>query len=152
VYKRIQEWFASQWLHDGQGDCTKKDNLALATAVLLYEVMRSDDKFTASEEKTYRLQLEQHFSLSDAALDTLCELTQEKAENAVDFQQFTKVLNEMCTLEQKRAIMESLWSVAYADHELSADEEYTIRKIADLLYVPHSQFIQSKLKVREQKL
>jgi uncharacterized tellurite resistance protein B-like protein len=151
VYKRIQEWFTSQWLSDGQGSSNQEDNLALATAVLLYEVMRSDDEFTASEERAYRLQLEQHFSLSHTALDTLCELTQEKAENAVDFQQFTKVLNEMCTLEQKRAIMESLWSVAYADHKLSADEEYTIRKIADLLFVPHSQFIQSKLTVQEQQ-
>jgi len=150
VYRKIQEWFTTQWLTVGQEDVDENHQLALATAVLLYEVMRSDHEYTASEEHTYRQQLEQHFSLSQVELDTLCELTVEKAENAVDFQQFTKVLNEMCDPQQKRAIMESLWAVAYADHQLSADEEYTIRKIADLLFVPHSQFIQSKLKVQEQ--
>ena len=44
-------------------------------------------------------------------------------------------------------LLEDLWRVAYADDKLDKYEEYQIRKIADLLYIPHSIFIQSKLNV-----
>ena len=38
---------------------------------------------------------------------------------------------------------------AYADKSLAPLEESTIRQIAELLYVPHSQFIKAKLAVIE---
>jgi uncharacterized tellurite resistance protein B-like protein len=75
-------------------------------------------------------------------------LSQSKADSAADYQQFTRVLNDIYDAEAKRSVLDSLWSVAYSDHELSPDEDYTIRKIADLLYIPHSQFIQSKLSIK----
>jgi len=43
----------------------------------------------------------------------------------------------------------SLWAIAYADESLAPLEESTIRQIADLLYVPHSQYIKTKLEVVE---
>jgi uncharacterized tellurite resistance protein B-like protein len=42
-----------------------------------------------------------------------------------------------------------MWRVAYADAELSAYEQHTIRKIADLLYVPHRAYIAAKLRARD---
>ena len=149
MLKNIQEWFKGQW-----GDTSTSDDvnsLEIATAVLFYEVIRADREFTESEERSYREQLTKHFSLSESELQTLCDLTKVKAENAVDYQQFTKVLNDLYSPEQKRSILDSLWTLAYADHELSPDEDYTIRKIADLLYLSHSQFIQSKLAMQSLK-
>ena len=37
-----------------------------------------------------------------------------------------------------------LWKIAYADGELAAIEEHIIRKIADLLYLRQSEYIQTK--------
>jgi uncharacterized tellurite resistance protein B-like protein len=141
----IQEWFKNH-LEVDNGDSAH--TIELATAVLLYEVMRADHKFDQLEQRSYRDQLEKHFSLSEAELETLCDLSQSQAEHAADYQQFTRVINDTYDAKQKRAVLDSLWSVAYADHELSPDEDYTIRKIADLLYIPHSQFIQSKLSIK----
>ncbi|HCL10941.1 MAG TPA: hypothetical protein DHW66_01840, partial [Alteromonas sp.] len=59
--------------------------------------------------------------------------------------QFTKALNEGMSAELKERVMRGLWQVAYADATLSPDEEHIIRKIADLLYIPHSRFIKAKL-------
>lgn len=141
----IQEWFKS---HLETDNSDSQHTIELATAVLLYEVMRADHKFEQLEQDSYRKQLKKHFSLSGTELETLCQLSQSKADNAADYQQFTRVINELYGPEEKRAVLDSLWSVAYADHELSPDEDYTIRKIADLLYIPHSQFIQSKLSIK----
>lgn len=141
----IQEWFK------GHLEADTSDNqhtIELATAVLLYEVMRADNNFDQLEHESYRKQLEKHFTLTATELETLCKLSQSHADEATDYQQFTRVINELYGLKEKRAVLDSLWSVAYADHELSPDEEYTIRKIADLLYIPHNQFIQSKLSIK----
>jgi uncharacterized tellurite resistance protein B-like protein len=141
----IQQWFKNQ-LEIENSD--SQHTIELATAVLLYEVMRADHKYEKLEQESYRKQLEKHFSLSGIELETLCQLSQSKADSAADYQQFTRVLNDIYDSEEKRSVLDSLWSVAYSDHELSPDEDYTIRKIADLLYIPHSQFIQSKLSIK----
>lgn len=135
-------WFSQ---HLQKTETGSAHNVELATAVLLYEIMRADNKFDSQEQSVYLQQLQQHFTLSEDELRELCELTTHHAEEAVDFQQFTRVINDSCDIKQKRSILDSLWLIAYADHELSADEDYTIRKIADLLYLPHSEFIKSKL-------
>ena len=145
MLSNIQEWFKNQL------DADNRDNqhtIELATAVLLYEVMRADHKFAQLEQDSYRKQLKKHFSLSETELETLCHTSQTQAENAADYQQFTRVINDLYGPKEKRAVLDSLWSVAYADHELSPDEDYIIRKIADLLYIPHNQFIQSKLSIK----
>jgi uncharacterized tellurite resistance protein B-like protein len=141
----IQEWFKN---HLETDNTDNPHTIELATAVLLYEVMRADNKLEQLEQESYRKQLEKHFSLNGTELETLCQLSQSQADDAADYQQFTRVINDIYGPDEKRAVLDSLWSVAYADHELSPDEDYTIRKIADLLYIPHSQFIQSKLSVK----
>ncbi|MFT2092633.1 TerB family tellurite resistance protein [Paraglaciecola sp. 2405UD69-4] len=138
----INKWFTQQF---DVNDESEKPSIELATAVLLYEVMRADHEFTELEFKNYEEQLNKHFSLSATQLSTLCDLTKKEAEEATDYQQFTRVLNDVYGVDEKRKVLDSLWSIAYADHELNPNEEYTIRKIADLLYLPHSEFIQSKL-------
>ena len=44
-----------------------------------------------------------------------------------------------------------LWRVAYADGCLDPYEEALVRKIADLIYVPHRDFIRTKHRVRDGK-
>ncbi|MFT4993535.1 MAG: putative tellurite resistance protein B-like protein [Paraglaciecola sp.] len=142
MLSKLHDWFDK---HLTQSDVPTEHTVELATAALLYEVMRADHQFDVQEQAVYRQQLERHFSLEMAELNVLCELTSKHVDEAVDFHQFTRLINDHCDPQQKRRIMDSLWLVAFADHDLSADEEYTIRKIADLLYIPHSQFIKSKL-------
>jgi uncharacterized tellurite resistance protein B-like protein len=38
-----------------------------------------------------------------------------------------------------------MWKVAYADGDLDKYEESIIRKVADLLYIWHSDFVNTKL-------
>ncbi|GGW74797.1 tellurite resistance TerB family protein [Alteromonas halophila] len=119
----------------------------LATATLFSEIIRADRDIQQAELDTYREKLAAQFGLSDHELDTLMQEGQEMAEDAVDFVQFTQVINEKCSNEQKITILKGLWQVAYADNEIAPIEEHTVRRIADLLYIPHSQFIKTKLDV-----
>ncbi len=128
-------------------DDQDEHTLELATAALFSEIIRADRDIQQSELDTYRDKLAAQFNLSDDELSALMDEGQEMAEDAVDFVQFTQVINEKCDSEQKAAILKGLWQVAYADNEIAPIEEHTIRRIADLLYIPHSQFIKTKLDV-----
>ena len=44
-----------------------------------------------------------------------------------------------------------MWGIAFADGELHHYEEAVIRRLADLLYVPHRDFILTKHEVSGQK-
>ena len=143
MLKNLTQWFQNQFEQPEQD--TPASTVELATAVLLYEIMRADHKFEDSEREVYRSALTSKFSLSTQALEELMEMTKQQSDYAADFQQFTRVLNDKCNAKEKRAILDSLWQVAYADKHIDAHEEHLIRRIADLLYIPHSQFIQSKL-------
>lgn len=145
MLKRVTLWFQNQFEQQQQENQTH--TVELATAVLLYEIMRADEKFEQSERQVYRSILTTQFSLSEEEVQALMEMTEQNADFAADFQQFTRVLNDKCSAEEKRAILDSLWQVAYADNDIDAHEEHLIRRIADLMHIPHSQFIQSKLKI-----
>lgn len=149
MFTKLLSWFESQTTRSMLSYPQHKTELA--TAVLLYEIMRADDTFYAQEQETFELLLTRHFSLDTEELDTLIELTAARAAEAVDFAQFTRIINDNCDNSEKRKILESLWHIAFADNNLDPHEEYLIRRIADLLHMPHSQFIQSKLAVQDKR-
>ena len=53
------------------------------------------------------------------------------------------------TYPQKVKIIEHLWEIAFADTSLDKHEEHMVRKIADLIYVEHKDFIDAKLRVKK---
>jgi|TARA_R110000744_G_scaffold114512_4_gene214175 uncharacterized tellurite resistance protein B-like protein len=140
---KLVNWFEEKTRQNeesGQGGSQE-----VATAVLLYELMRADGDFSTEEQHAYEQILRSHFSLDDSQLNELLALTKEKASQATDFSQFTRVINATNSVAQKRGIIDGLWKIAYSDDVIDPEEEHMIRRVADLLYIPHSQFIKSKL-------
>lgn len=123
-------------------------SLQLATAVLLIEVMRSDADGVAREQATVLKILKERFELTDAEVAWLAELGHQTATAANDLYQFTSLINRELKLPERVRIIEYMWQVAYADNQISAHENHLMRKIADLLYVPHSDYIAAKMRAR----
>ena len=121
----------------------------LATAALLSEIVNADNQVTETEREEYEKQLRKHVNVDDDAMALLLKRGQETADDAIDLVHFTQVLNKHCDADERVRVVKSLWSIAYADESLASLEESTIRQIADLLYVPHSQYIKTKLDVVE---
>ena len=119
----------------------------LATAALLFEIVNADKHVTQSEREEYERQLKRHANVDPEALSLLLEQGQETADDAIDLVKFTQVLNAQYDAEEKRDVIRSLWAIAYADDTLAPLEESTIRQVAELLYVPHSQLIKTKLEI-----
>lgn len=121
----------------------------LATAVLLLEVSRADFDIQEEELRTIVSALADRFRFSEQEVKNLVDLALSEQEHHVSIYPFVKIINDGCTMEEKKRLLLDLWKTAYADSRLDKYEEYQIRKIADLLYLPHSTFIQTKLDVLE---
>ena len=118
--------------------------LQLACAALMIEVLYADHSVDQSEIDALRKALQDNFDLKIDEAESLIQLAEEERTQATDYYQFTSLINEFYTQQQKRELVTRLWQMAYADHTVHKLEEHLVRRLADLLHVPHSAFIQSK--------
>lgn len=116
----------------------------LATAALLVEVAMADHQFSEVELQNIGVVLKRKFSLTSMELDELIDLAKHETNHATSLHQFTQLINQYCNQEEKFNLMKAMWEMAYADGDLNKYEDYIIRKVADLIYVPHAEFIRAK--------
>lgn len=127
---------------------TQSHKPELAAAALLVEIMNADDALTTAESESIKTILVETLLLSeDIAADLLVNAKQTVHE-ANDLFQFTEVINSTYSREEKVELIESLWKVAYSDQQLDKYEEHMIRRISELLYVDHSDFMKTKNKIK----
>lgn len=125
------------------------DRLQLAAATLLIEVINSDHQLDDREWAETSAILKQCLQLQQGALDDIIKLAKNAAHRATSLYEFTELFNANYTYAEKLALMENMWRVAYADSSLDRYEDHLIRKVSELIYVSHSDFIRTKLKVRD---
>ena len=122
--------------------------LNVATAALLIEVMTIDGNMDEEEMDSVKSNLSKILELSDDEIQELIDLSQEEVSDATSLYQFTKEINANFELQQKLDLMTALWQVALADDYLDKYEESILRKIADLIHLRHSEYIECKTKAR----
>ena len=119
----------------------------VATAALLVEVMRADYEVRTEERDAVLRALGAAFGdLSPEETRNLLARAEERADDATSLYEFTRHINRQLDHKQKAHVVELLWRVAYADGDLDKYEEHLVRRIADLIHVPHSVFIRMKHK------
>ncbi len=129
----------------------KPHTIELATAVLMIEISLADDRIDEKERDTINKLLFDNFGLTDNDLNELINLAENEVDHAVSLYDFTRLINDNLNESEKLIIIENLWQIAYADSVLDKYEEYYIRKIADLLYVSHSNYIKAKITAAEKQ-
>ena len=116
----------------------------LAVAALLIEVAMADHIFDEREMLSMQHHLKQKFAITDTQIAELIELAKEESTEATSLHQFTKLIHQHCSTQEKFELLVSMWELALADSQLDKYEEYVIRKVADLIYVPHTEFVRAK--------
>lgn len=120
----------------------------LASAALLIEVAVVDNKLDQSEQDALQTVLTEKFQLTEQEAQDLYDLAKAERDQATSTYQFTQLINQNFSSEEKFELVKDMWLIAFADNVLDKYEEYTIRKVADLIHVPHSDFIRAKHLVR----
>ncbi|MGE6662567.1 TerB family tellurite resistance protein [Pseudomonas sp. NPDC077408] len=122
-------------------------SVEVAAAALLIEVGRADYESDADEQKAIIEAIRLGSGLEDGELESLVAFAQESAERSTSLYEFTTLINAQYSMDEKFVLIKTLWRVAAADGDIHRYEDHLIRRIADLLYVPHSDFIRAKLEV-----
>ena len=149
MLKRLREMITGNFVKSVEGTEEREHALRLATATLLVEVVRADHEEAVVEEEVVLKQLGNFFDLSKEETSLLVQAAEQEADYAVSLQSFSRELHENLTIKEKHVVIEMLWRVALADSQLDKYEDYLVRKVADLLYVPHQDLIRIRNRVSD---
>lgn len=141
----IKQFFSTQLSIEKNSDPQRQ--LQMAAAALLIELSRADYKQDREEQIAIESALKKSFSITEQQLVELIALAEEENQQATSLYEFTNLVKDNYSAEQRFDLVKMLWEVAIADGEISKYEDHLIRKIADLIYLPHSDFIRAKLSV-----
>lgn len=134
-------------LLDGAGgvpEMVDERGLHLAAATLLFEVAKADHQLDPVEIERLRQVLRENWKLDGEDLNDLLEVAERESDNSASLYRQLDLLNGQLSHEQKYQLMKGLWQVACADGQIHHYEEHLVRRLADLLYVPHREFIRAK--------
>lgn len=145
---QLQSYFRERLAPDADDDPEHRRNLA--AAALLIEVARADFAYDGEEERAIESLLEHTLGLGSDEVAELVRLAHEESREATSLHQFTRLIHESHSIDEKKRLMEALWRVAYADGHLDKYEEQLLRRIADLLHLRHGEFIRAKHAARDE--
>ncbi|QQD19599.1 TerB family tellurite resistance protein [Spongiibacter nanhainus] len=121
--------------------------LEKAAGALLIEVSKSDYDQDPAEVEKIRDLLSRHFSVSVDDMEGFMKDVEDHSHQGTSLYPYTRFINDNCSNEEKYLLIKSLWEVAAEDGRIDKYEDYVIRKVSDLIYLPHSDFIRAKLEV-----
>ncbi|MDH4099448.1 MAG: TerB family tellurite resistance protein [Nitrospirota bacterium] len=122
----------------------------IAAGVLLLEAAHADNQCTEEEMEHVVATLRSKFNLTPEYAEELIQMAHTARDNAMDLWQFTNQVNQQFSAEEKVAILEDVWRIIHLDGQLDKHEDYIARKLANLLHLSHKQFIDAKIKARQQ--
>ena len=120
----------------------------LAAAALMVEAASLDDDFDSDERARIETLLQERFSLTAVEAGELLSAGEQASTDSVEWQSFTRAIKDGFEPEERIALIEMLWEIAYADGELHDYEASLIRRITGLLYVSDRDSGEARKRVR----
>jgi len=148
----LKKLFALTSITDSESseEATAEQLLPAAAAILLLEVAWADHNISDTEIAVIGSSLQNLFELQEPFVSQLLQDARQKHATSVGVYEYTRTLNETLSEDEKFQLLIALWRLALSDNDLHALEEHVIRRISELLYVPHTRFITAKREAREQ--
>ena len=125
----------------------EKKDIRNAVASLLIEVARADYVEDAEETREIQALLKDYFLMELSEVEDLMQRAARSVDDAIAIHPFTQTIRTELSSEHREQVIEMMWAVAFADGVKDANEEFLIRKVADLIHVSHAHFIRARRKV-----
>ena len=137
---------------DSESEDALRHRLQLASAALLIETARADFTQDQAEQAAMETLLCSTLKLNEMEVQQLIKQASARVDESISLYEFTRLINDHFTSNQKLQLIHNMWVVAWADNSVDRYEEHLIRQVAELTYVPHEHYIRSKYKARDQIL
>ena len=122
--------------------------IELTASLLAYEIARGDGDVSDSELSIILNEIKKITSKVGKSEQEILKIIQDFSSDSISFHEFIQDINKDYSKEDKLALLDFLWSVAYADTVLEVNEERLIRRIADLIHLKDMDVLKIKDKVR----
>ena len=126
-------------------------DIRVATCAILLEMANIDGEFSKEEQEKIVTLLKNSFQLSDEHANELIRSSKEELNGSIDLWQFTNLINQNYSRDEKNSIVEMVWKVIYSDGKLDKHEDYLVHKLGKLLRVSHKELIAAKIKTAKKK-
>ena len=128
---------------------THHKKLQIATAALFIEMAKADGNFSDGERERVMHIMLNTFNLDEDCVNELIELSEKKLEKSISVYEFTSIINDHFSREEKFELLEGLWKIIYVDDKLDKYEDRLVKVIGGLINVDHKDIINAKLLVKE---
>jgi uncharacterized tellurite resistance protein B-like protein len=124
------------------------DSTALneAIATLLIEAARVDDNTTEADIAEAKKSLKLLANINSEQADVLLGKVSLPKNRPTSYLPLTRTINQNLDYDQKCVLIGAMWAIAHSDSHIDPHEDHIIRKISDLIYVSHRDFIDQKIK------
>lgn len=140
-----------KWLGGSPHDAAPALQVEQAVAAMLHEMARMDYEVRAEDLDVARAALIDLLDVQATQADALLAEARANAVRLTSYHEPISAINAAFDPDKKIRLIEHLWSVAHADDDLHAHEDHLVRKLSDLLYIPHLQMMLARQRVRERK-
>ena len=127
------------------------DPVAIAACALLLEIAQADSTFTAEERERIARHAREDLGVPEGDVREVLRLAEEARKESVDLYQFTRLVTESFSREQRLLLIEAIWGVVYSDGVLTAVEGQLARRIAELLGFQHPEVQAARERVAARK-
>ena len=124
--------------------------IQVATAAIFIELAGADGEFTYEERQQIITSLKNRFDLEDEYVNELLDLSKKKLDESVSLYEFSGIINDNFSSEDKFELLKNLWRLIYTDKKLDKYEDHVIKIIGGMLKLEHKQVINAKMLIREE--
>jgi uncharacterized tellurite resistance protein B-like protein len=149
MFSSLVSFLEQRFTDDPRAKPVPRDELRIACAALLVEMVRADFDESEAEVARARELLTERYGLDAPDAERLLDAARREADHSVSLFRFTHLVNQHLSPLDKLALMGMLWDAAYTDGSIDKHEDALMHKLADLMYVPLSDLMRLKEKSRE---
>ena len=150
MLESIKKFFVENMDTSDQESRVSSDrSVSIACCALLLEMAHADSQFSQSERDNIISILQTNFHMTQSDANVLLNLSEMERKESLDLWQFTNLINQTYSHEEKVKVAETLWQVIYTDGKVDKHEEYLMRKLTFLLDIDHEDMIVAKFRARD---
>ena len=124
--------------------------IQIAACALLVEIGKADSNFTNEERKKIISIMKNTFNVEEDYVNELIELSEKNFDENESIYEYTTIINNNFTNDEKFELLKNIWRLIYTDENLSRYEEHLVKMIGTLLNIEYSNIIGAKLLIKEE--
>lgn len=144
----LRRFFESREGSAGQtAERVTERRLQIATTVIFLQMIAADHGTKHDEHEVLLNAVAGVLGITGDDALTLIRLAEAHVKTPLP--KLLRLLDNDCTLAQKKKVVESMWRLAFADAELAGHEEYFVRKVAQALGLNTADLIETKVLAKD---